>query len=282
MICQFPYGNTTYIDATDWVRETAIKMKADPRISECGNYKIADTPITMCRNRAVEYALKNNFDYVVMIDSDMHPDHQLGIEPNAKPFWETAWEFALNSTEPVIVGAPYCGPPPNENVYVFRWRNSQSENPNEEFRIEQFSRYEANSLSGISEVAALPTGLMLIDMRAIKLLKAAKPNSTLEILEEFKAGRLTAGIAERLIGWQQGMFYYEWTDNNATHKASTEDVTFSRDLSLLGVKSYCTWDSWAAHIKQKYVLRPGFIGPEQVSKQMTLAIDREIAKIGKS
>lgn len=238
LIAQFPHGSSTHPAVSDWVTETVCKMRDDPSIGP-GNifrYDVDDTPITMSRNRALVAAEAQGIDFILMVDSDMKPDVPTG-EKNEQPFWESSWKFALEFGKPCVIAAPYCGPPPNENIYVFRWSDAQSHNPNPSFKLEQYTRFEATQLKGILPASALATGLILIDMRAIKLLKHPR-------------------------------FYYEWSDERQIQKGSTEDVTFSRDLSLQGVPLFCNWDAWAGHYKLKCVSRPVIVTPESVGDQL--------------
>ena len=124
-----------------------------------------------------------------------------------------------------MIAAPYCGPAPVEEVYAFKWAQTETGGGNPNFKVANYDRYDAAGYKGILPAAALATGLMLIDMRAVKRLPHPR-------------------------------FYYEWTNEKQTHKASTEDVTFSRDLYLRGVPLYVNWDAWAGHHKLKLVPRP--------------------------
>jgi hypothetical protein len=236
-ICQFPGGGVTSSHTGSYVTSIHCAMRDDPRIGKANiwHWQIADTPITMGRNRCLKVAQEQGWDYVLMLDSDMMFDMPY---PGAKPFWETAWEFALAHDGPCVVAAPYVGPPPLEVVYVFRWVNQQNDDPNPNFLLKAYDRHEAVGMTGVQRAGALPTGLMLIDMRAIA--KLAKP-----------------------------YFYYEWTDDSQSEKASTEDVTFSRDLANAGVPLYCAWDSWAGHLKQKVCGKPQAIPADLVPRWLT-------------
>src|SRR5262249_44129455 len=115
MFTRFPGGNAEHPDTTDWMIETVIKAKSDPRIDDVLHWRISDTPITMGRNRAHKIAKKAGADFLVMIDSDMKPDL-----PGEKTFWDVAWPFMFDPAErqkygiehpgPCMIGAPYCGP----------------------------------------------------------------------------------------------------------------------------------------------------------------------------
>jgi hypothetical protein len=236
-ICQFPGGGVTSSHTGTFVTALHCKMRDDPRIGAANiwHWQIADTPITMGRNKCLRVAEEQGWDYVLMLDSDMVFDMPY---PGARPFWEAAWEFALAHDGPCVVAAPYVGPPPVEVCYVFRYENNQSDDPNPNFFLRAYGRHEAAQMTGVQRAGALPTGLMLIDMRAVRKLK--KP-----------------------------YFYYEWADDSQSEKASTEDVTFSRDLAYAGVPLYCAWDSWAGHIKQKICGKPQAIPADLVPRWMT-------------
>jgi hypothetical protein len=183
-----------------------------------------------------------------MVDSDMGPDYEVGASPNARPFWDTAWQFMMNRRDwederlldysdrmtynpllPITIGAPYCGPPPHEVPYIFRWKDRQSGNPDPDFRLEIMERCDAAMRAGIEEVAALPTGLILYDARVFRVMEQANA-----------------------LPW----FDYEYTDKYRRAKSTTEDVFQTRNASLLDMPQYVLWDSWARHYKLKGVERP--------------------------
>lgn len=267
MFCRFPGGGVEHADCTDWVVKTAIEMKADPRIGEVRNLKLADTPITMTRNAAVKAALEHNCDYILMVDSDMCPDL-----PGNKPFWKTAWDFMMarrgnedayravhgedgqpySSTvmdelyaiyAPATIAAPYCGPPPMELCYVFEWKSYETDGPDPNYRLEMIGREASSIRTGIQEVAALPTGLILYDARVFR--KLPPP-------------------------W----FRYEWADKEESEKASTEDVYQTRNASLLGMPQFVTWDCWAGHIKTKIVKKPSIMSIDDVHSSLVEAVQR--------
>lgn len=241
MVAQFPGNNSTHPAASDYVAAVMYKMSNDPRIGveNVVPWRKSDTPITMTRNLCLVAAEMNRCDYVVMIDSDMGPDC-VSTENGGKPFWESSWEFMLANPKAGMIAAPYCGPSPSECVYVFRWNSDQDQIPNPNARIEMYDRHTASFLSGIKMAAALPTGLCIINMRAV----ADMPHPRFE---------------------------YEWKDHKGdmekkcqtcghpipherVEKASTEDVFFSRNMQSgcrgkPGWPIYCNWDAWAVHYK---------------------------------
>jgi len=254
-IVTFSYGGNGGIssevpDIREWMVPLVNEASRDPRIDNIRIWNLADTPITMTRNRAVLHAREMGIDVLVMVDSDMKPDVNAG-QPDAKPFFQTSFDFLVNHYPkgPCVIGAPYCGPPPVECVYVFRWQSMQSVHPNPDFQLEMYDRHTAVKMAGIQECAALPTGLIMYDVRAFEVTEpkdeASKP-------------------------W----FYYEWKDKFCGEKASTEDVTMTRDLSLVGEQKlgynpvFCNWDSWAGHWKPKCVGKPQFIDAANVSQKM--------------
>jgi hypothetical protein len=255
-IARFPYGGLEESDVGDWLAMAAVKLKQHPRIGEISRLRYNDTPITMTRNRAFDDAQRIGADFIIMVDSDMKPDayaeenpYRLELDPSAKPFLPSSLDFAIEMREkgtPCCVGAPYCGPPPWENVYVFKWCNRESNSPNVDLKLEQFSREETVLLNGILECAALPTGLILIDM---------------------------AGV-DRIV---PPYTYYQWDDDEKQHsKASTEDVTLTRDMALRGVPQYCNWDAWAGHWKRKCVGRPVPVTSRMIGESYRKAMLKEL------
>lgn len=236
-ICTFSYGGNGGIssevpDIREWMVPLVAKYSKDPRIKDIKIWNLADTPITMTRNRCVLQARDYGVDVLVMVDSDMKPDL-------TGDFFGASLDFLIGHYHegPVCIGAPYCGPPPEECVYVFRWQNQGSESANPDFQLQMYDRHTAASMAGIQECAALPTGLIMYDMRCFELTEPKDEND-------------------------KPWFYYEWDDKYAAGKASTEDVTMTRDLSIVGTRVLgynpvlCNWDAWAGHWKPKCVGKP--------------------------
>ncbi len=257
-IATFSYGGngglaTTSPKVCQWITHTLKGM--DDRIGERVWRDFVDTPIPMLRNAAVLAAREWGADLMLMVDSDTHPDVELAEDSEAKPFWDTSLDFIYDNYDkgPHVVAAPYCGPPPLENVYVFTWANMQSDHPNADFTLRQFAREEAQCRAGIEDVAALPTGLILYDMRAFDLTEP-KENG------------------------DRPWFYYEYKDLLEAEKCSTEDVTATRDMALVGCQKLgynpinVNWDAWAGHIKQKVVRKPRIVTSDMVAGQFARAV----------
>lgn len=257
LIMRFPYGGREDAECVDWLIQTYHKAELDRRFDRVAVDHINDTPITMTRNQALNNAVRLGFDFVLMVDSDMAPDCELRAgDPTAVPFFDCAVEYALKSPKPCVIAAPYVGPPPLENIYVFQWANrGNTLHPDaSRARLDQFTREQAAQMAGIQEVGALPTGLMLLDVRAL-----AKLPQPWTYYEYHKAGEECVACHQRARGPE-------------THKASTEDVTFTRDLGLLGVPILCAWSSWAGHNKRYTARKPRPYTVDVVSNRFRDAI----------
>lgn len=238
----------------DWFARTMMTMKSDPRVGEIHSEALGDTPITMVRNRFIQHARAKGCDVLVMVDSDQHPDLLLGQDKLAKPFWDSSFDFLYQNYDkgPHVIGAPYCGPPPDEIPYIFRFANNESDCPGDGFKIVMYTREEAAIRSGIEPCAALPTGLIMMDMRAFDLIRPP-------------------------------YFRYEWTDEYEQDKASTEDVACTRDIGLCGQEKlgyspiHVNWDAWAGHYKPKCVGKPKPITVSEINESYKAAVRRNHA-----
>jgi hypothetical protein len=262
------------------------KMKDDPRIGELHEMTLGDTPVTMVRNKFVKEARRVGADVLVMVDSDQNPIRHMG-ERGWKEFFFSSFDFLHDHYKkgPVVIGAPYCGPPGgigSQNVYVFEWENYGDHGAEVPFALEQIPRMMAARMRGIQECAALPTGMIMYDMRAFELIEPSDMGDK-EILMKFKDGDLPMEDAIRMLKKNSGWFYYEWKDGTASEKASTEDVTNTRDISLAGqVKLgynpvFCNWDSPVGHWKPWCVSgRPYIHDPKKVAETFREGIEAEM------
>ncbi len=265
----FPYGgngacSSEHPDIRRWEVETVLKMKQDDRIQRFATKDYSDTPITMTRNRALRKAREDGFDLLLMVDSDQSPDRHAG-ESWFKPFWDEGFNFLYENYHngPRLIFAPYCGPPNDEtggeNIYVFQWRNMANLGPETPFSLEQYTREQASIMSGIHEAAAGPTGMLMIDLRLLDLIEPSKLSKR-EVFEAVQAGHMS--VDQAILATKDGYCYYEWKDGYADQKASTEDVTLTRDIAIAGVMElgynpvFCAWDSWIGHHKPWNVGKP--------------------------
>lgn len=273
----FPYGgngstSSEHPNIRNWFAKTIAYCKTDPRIGELTTRDYADTPITMTRNRAVVEAREVGADVLVMIDSDQHIDLYTDIDDRAKDFFPSTFDFLYNRKMNGLVttvGAPYCGPPPSECVYIFKWCNDETGHPNADHKLSMYSREEGAVAAGIQPVAALPTGCIMFDM---KMFDITDPKL------EYQALLAKYGDPKIARALTNPWFYYEWKDIYACTKASTEDVTVSRDMVLcayakLGYNSmFCNWDAWVGHYKPKCVGKPVLLTSESINDKYREAV----------
>lgn len=247
-IYRFPGTLMEHVTTVNWLTNALFTLYQHPRVESVLTDSISDTPVDMSRNRAIKHALENSFDYAIFVDDDMYPDYEqhFGEKPeSALRFIPHALDFALEHEGPCCVGAPYCCQPPGEEVLTMKWEDFETGCHTGNTKLVRFTRDEVVNRTGFEEVAALATGLMLIDLRAIQYI--AKP-------------------------W----FRYEFKDDERTQKASTEDVTFSRDLGLAGVRQYCFWNAWAGHWKTKLVKKPAPVDYRHIPQRFKLAVRKQV------
>lgn len=235
MLACFPYGGSQRKEITPWAMSAAVWAHKQKDLDGGLFYWDAnDTPITMTRNLAVKAAMHNNIDFLVMLDSDMAPDID-----KAHPFLPHAYEFAKQRWHkaPTIISAPYCMAGPAYLPVMGVWRTNKD---GFEVATDLYTREEAASFKGIQPCSLQGTGLMLIDMRV------------------FTGFTLPHGETVKL---PPPWFAYEFTDDTRSVKATTEDMYFTRNVTLLFGKhdleiGYVDWDAWAYHVKTQFVGQP--------------------------
>lgn len=227
LVVIFTYSKQIGADVYRYSTELPAQMKGHDCLGELEFAYTVGYPTDRCRNAALKGARDAGFHYILMLDDDQIPDCELADDPNAKPFLPTALSFAHQFGHICCVGAPYCAGPPMQEVVVMKNRQRvPGLKSGCGYELSKYTRDEAAVQTGISRVAALPTGCLLIDTRVTDVLSPP---------------------------W----FYYEYADKPFnTVLASTEDVVFSRNLDWIGVPQFCTWDSWAGHAKWFDVLKP--------------------------
>jgi hypothetical protein len=278
LVATFSYGGnggfaSTHPAVGHYLMKLAGETKDDPRLGRFAVRDFVDTPITMTRNAAVLAARKWGADLLLMIDSDMTPDCELKEDSSAQPFWKSSFDYLYDHYQrgPVVIGAPYLGPPPLSNCYIFQWASWQnsSEAVNRDMRIEAYSREHAELMTGIQEAAALPTGLILFDMRAFELTDPVRAFNRL-----VSQGVNPVEARQQIHSW----FYYEYSDLYEATKASTEDVTATRDMALVGQQELgycpikCNWDAWAGHNKPLLVRKPRSLKLDHVNAKYRAAV----------
>jgi hypothetical protein len=242
LLARFPYGGMERTEIVDWAATATLWAARQPDIDGgLLQWNINDTPITMCRNRAVLAAIYNNVDILVMIDNDMAPD----IERN-KPFLPEAFEFIKSRwhQQPTIIGAPYLTAGPAYNPVMGRWRTDGLQ-----IKADLYTREEAAELRGIQPCPLQGTGLMAIDTRI------------------FTGFEVNGEVVKLPPPW----FYYEFSDEHHAQKVSTEDMVFMRNVTTLFAKhgldeiAFVDWDCWAYHVKTQFVGKPDLITIKNVA-----------------
>jgi predicted O-methyltransferase YrrM len=283
-VAHFPYGgngatSSEHPHLRHWEVETALKMRGDDRIESFTSKDFSDTPITMTRNRAMMEAKRAGIDLLLMVDSDQSPDKHRG-EAWFKPFWDVAFDFLYENYHkgPRLIFAPYCGPPDDlsgENVYVFQWATNGARGHETQFSLEPYNREQAALMSGIQEAAAGPTGMLLMDTRLLDLIEPSGLPKR-HVLERLQAGEMS--VEEAMWALKEGYCHYEWNNSYAAEKASTEDVTLTRDISMAGIAKlgynpvFCAWDSWIGHHKPWNVGKPRIYSADRVAETLRRAI----------
>lgn len=227
LVTVFTYDKTMSADALVYCTRLYGQMVNHPRLNQLEISYSHGYPTDRCRNFVVKSARENGFDYCLMLDNDMGFDAQLGKDSSAKPFLPSSLDFALAQPAPVFVGAPYCSSPPTQEVVVMKHREyAPGLLGGMGKKLDKYTRDEAAVATGIERVAALPTGCLLVDLRAFDVI--APP-------------------------W----FHYEFTDPPYnTALASTEDVVLTRNADWLGISQFCNWDAWCTHRKVLDIEKP--------------------------
>ncbi len=275
-IVGFPYGGTgaTSSEAPclrHWFADVMAAASKDDRIGEVTSFDVSDTPITMTRCAAVREARKLGADLLLMFDSDNYPDFRLGRDPFAKPFFQSSLDFMYERRKQgllSVVGAPYCGAPPDRVPFAFQWHTVDAHHPDGTMSIELLSREEAAARTGIHPVPALPTGCILFDMEVFEV--TDPQHEYQRLLLEGHSPKIARALTKP---W----FYYEYSDIYQSQKDSTEDVTATRDIGLcvMNEKGYnplfCNFDAWAGHWKPECVDKPEPISADAVNEKYRTA-----------
>lgn len=227
LVTVFTYDKTFHGEALTYCTRLYGQMVGHPRMNTLEISYSHGYPTDRARNFVVKSAREKGFDFAVFLDNDMGFDSYLGRDPAAVPFLPTSLEFALKQPGPCFVGAPYCTAPPGQEVVVMKHRETFPDMPGGfGKRLDKYTRDEAAVATGIERVAALPTGHLLLDLRAFDVLPPP---------------------------W----FHYEYKDPPYnTELASTEDVVLTRNADWLGIPQFVNWDAWATHRKDYVVEKP--------------------------
>lgn len=258
LIARLSYSGYERVEIANWLVQTALALHEHPRVENVYHKILMGYPTSRVRNVALKLCRDKGIHFLLMIDDDIVPDvhspgrscgyDHLPVMRDQQNFLPSALEFALEHPGPCVIGAPYCAGPPDERVLVSRFREREGNHPDGAaagaLQLECFTRDEAAERTGFEMVSALPTGLILIDVRCTEKLHPP-------------------------------YFTYEYKDAEESELASTEDTVFSRNLCYLDVPQYVGWGSWAAHMKLKAVGRPRRYPGGAVAKQVRQAWEAE-------
>ena len=275
-IARFPglcHGGGEHPGEVDWLLQATEYLRSRDDISFVDAPWIPGaTPITMMRNLAVKNAIKDDIDILIMVDADIQPDSLGG-----KPFLPRAIDFFKKryTHSPTVVAAPYCGSagPMHakigiQNVFAFHWVDRITDlhgDCNSQIKLAPVGRSQAAEMTGYHPMAAGPTGLIFLDMRVF----TGFPHP------DGKQDPVALRVDPKKAGW----FYYEWADDECSEKASTEDVTLTRDVSMLyntiGREAFWVdFSAWCIHHKVYPVGKPLPLSGKRVADEFLDAGNR--------
>lgn len=157
-----------------WLFHMGIDLGRDERVGACATTDDNRHRIHNSRNHMARYALDNGFHYLCFVDPDMHPDFRVGHDfcdlkqqpdarPWARPFLRSSLDFML-TTQCGVVASPAVSGPPARRVNV--WTVKSLDEPPVNVTPDEFARMKP----GFVQVAAIGTGLMLIDVDVFRKL----------------------------------------------------------------------------------------------------------------
>jgi hypothetical protein len=204
-----------------WISNLCIGLTRNRVVDSIVNHYTSGSRIAMGRNLQVKEAMQLGLSHLLFIDPDMLPDTYLEADPQATPVWDTFWSF-MQANPGSVLAAPYCGPPPKEEVHVF--------SPNPSGDLKRVSREQAAALHGWQQVGGAGTGFMLIDMDVFKALK-------------------------------NPYFHDVYTDETESKLRNSQDVDFSKKCWEAGIPMYVNFDCWCDHQQMVHIRRPGWVDP---------------------
>ncbi len=246
-VAPFTYAGVMRAELGVWLAEALWGLRTHERVGLAVAAMQVGYPTDRARNEACKNAKREGFHFLLMLDDDMEPD----CEPDGVPFLPGALEFALAQPGPCVVAAPYCGASPWQKVLVMRYEERPNVvAPDFPGNLRSYTREEAAAETGFGRVGALPTGVMLVDLRVMDMLPPP---------------------------W----FAYEYEDPPFNTKlSSSEDTVFSRNADWVGVPQFCAWNSWAAHMKNQRIGKPRPMAPAAVPINVRAALAHAIRKDG--
>lgn len=237
MLARFPGRGQEHPHVTDWCIDTAIAAVRDTRVQEFSKWWHIGTPVDVLRNAAVAEAKTRKAHILLMIDSDMQPDHENEQLPSLAAFWTSSFEFFCShwSHGPCVIGIPYMQSYTQPAAYGLA---KIGNGPETMYDLTHLSPAEAIRATGITEVPVVGTGLVMIDMRAFEPFVSRWSQERTELALPY--------------------FYYTYLDKARTKIKNTEDIVFCANAFEAGLPIYCNWDAWSVHWKYVAVCKPTF------------------------
>jgi hypothetical protein len=201
-----------------WLSELYFKLSKEDIFIATMDLRVGR--IALARNMAVNKAIEEEFDYLLMIDPDMEPDIYLNKYLFAKPFWESSM-VCLKDNPGSIVGVPYMGNSPRRKCNVQTW----TQDGDGKRRLTWAEVREKVVRPHFEWVPAIGTGLLLIDCKVFE--KMDKP------------------------------YFKDIYNKDGTNLDTGQDFYFTINANLKRCKVYCNWYSFAGHWHSECVKCPG-------------------------
>lgn len=216
-------------DVGTFLMQFALFCRDHPRIEQMCEAESVSSRILLNRNIIMAEAIKQECDFLLMIDPDMSPD-MYGRGEDRKPFvrdfLESSFKFLLENPFNIIA-APASGDPPKRLVNVFTTNLDGTAR-----RMTHTETRDRWLNPSIEQVHAIGTGLILIHMPVIKVL-------------------------------EQPYFDDVYANVEKTELSLSQDIYFTQNLTLAGVGVFCNWYSFAGHIKSDVLGVPEDLADEE-------------------
>ena len=224
-------------DVGRWIAMQAWELGQAKAVSKFFHVNQRSSRILLNRNSFVEIAIKEQVDYLCMVDPDMVCDYycnngtrqtsgeQVPVQrlENQQPFLPTAIEFFKRHPFSVLGAPAVCDPPAMRvNAYLFEDDPKSKSLGRPATHAEAAQRVKAGV---IEHVAAIGTGLIIIPIPVL---------------------------------WALDQPYFDDVYNDSKTKLEkSQDVYFTENLTRSGVEVYCAWCSWCGHHKASVLGCPG-------------------------
>jgi hypothetical protein len=213
-----------------FLMDFTARVRDFPDVGLIDTFNVQNPRIAMCRNACVAHARDVGSTHILWLDPDMVIDRYVqrtadgrSVPGRAKPFFPVAWDFIKRHAQaygPCVVAAPYASCYPHRAIHVF----AASTTGNSLARI---THAEAAKLSGWTQVRAVGTGCMLMDVKVFDRLQEP---------------------------------YFDDLFKTVAHADlhHSQDVRFCLKCAGAKVPIYVNWDCPAGHYQNTIVEMPGW------------------------